>query len=148
MKRFRFKLQAVLDHRLRIEKAKKQAFAQAVGLVNQKQHQLEQIYGLLRQERAALAGKTTGLLDIDELLAHRRYVGSLELRLSHLHSELHKRQQLLDQRRQALLEASRDRKVLERLKDRRHEEYQLEMRRAEQREQDEIALSRTGEASR
>ncbi len=141
MKRFSFKLQGVLDHRLRLEQIKQRIFAEAAGLVEEKRLQLDGIYSLLASEREQLAGegRTTGLLDIEKLMAHRRYVGSLELRLGQLHGELHKRQQLMEARRVALVEASRNRKALERLRERRLDEYLLQERRLEQKALDEIA---------
>lgn len=140
MKKFAFKLQGVLEHRLAIEEEKKRAFAEVLALVEAKQRQLDGIYGLLAAEREQLAGKTIGELDVEKLLAHRRYVGSLELRLGQLHGELHKRQQLLEIRRKALVEASRDRKALEKLKERQLEQWVVETRRLEQKALDEVAL--------
>jgi flagellar FliJ protein len=94
---------------------------------------------LLALQRSAVSGR---VLDVNQLLEAQRY----ELVLRARGIELARQEAILatetERRRQLLIEADRDVRVLERLDDRHHLEHQRQERRSEIKQLDEIANRR------
>ncbi len=117
MKKFRFRLKALLKVREHVEKQKQKELAVATQAVLGQRHELD---GILQQNLTTMDDKREkqeGTLSVAEMLIYSRYL--LKLRkddvtgrelLVALSSEQGKR-------RQKLLEASRDRKVYDKLRE-------------------------------
>jgi flagellar protein FliJ len=120
---FIFKLQAVLDTKIIIEEQKLTEFSAKKNQLNEEQKVLNDI----QQERILLVDQ---LRDSQHLIRHLR---DIELQISYIDvcSEKEKKQKKLiadvtdevEEKRIALLEAMKERKVLENLKNRDMEEY-------------------------
>ena len=150
MRKFAFALQPVLDHRERIEDEKQQAVAVRQRAVDESERELGRLNDQFRAHTV-------------ELRARHRELNSGELQLHYAHlqfldrsivAQIHvvaERRVLLDRARTELLAASKDRKVVEKLKDRRREAHMLEAMRHEQNELDDAnarAHSRAGAGGR
>lgn len=135
-----FKLQVVLEHRQRLEDQARQSLAEAI--------QYEQ--STMRQ----LSDETTQLAEISIEYEERQLVGiqSHEFMLYENRIE-HKRQLLIEldrqlglarelvlQSRQKLADASREKKLMEKLKERKNLEIKKELHRKEMSEIDEVAI--------
>ena len=139
-RRYRFPMAALLRLRERTEEERKKEFAVAVQAVQEEQDRRER----LTADRSALQG------DIIQLYKEKapfvyitttyRDIGQLAGEI--LRSEITQRQleQAVEETRQRLIEAQRERKALEILRDRRKEEYDREMERVEQAALDDMAI--------
>ncbi|HTU82497.1 MAG TPA: flagellar export protein FliJ [Candidatus Acidoferrales bacterium] len=151
-KKFKFALQPVLEHRKRIEDEKQQVVAIRSRAFEEAKAELERLH----EEFRACAGA------LHEL--HRR-LGSEDLRLHYAHLQFLDRTieaqgRLVDERREALdrargdlVEASKERKVVDKLKERRRVAFVAEEMRMEQKELDDgnarrhARAHKSGEAS-
>jgi flagellar protein FliJ len=135
MPRFIFRLQPVLRHRERIEEQKKQIFAR-------EQRALAQAIA----ERDALRGKREALAA--ELITEHKNLDGESLRLAYAHLDFLAREitaadyhvmaceGAVERARLVLVAATKERKILERLRERQHEAFMREQLRLEQRDLD------------
>jgi len=81
-------------------------------------------------------------VDIDLWRSIERFLASVERRIEETDAEIARAQALVDEARKALTKAHREHLTLERLRERRMEQYSLEVAREEQRQADELAMLR------
>lgn len=125
---FEFRLQPLLDLRARIEEQKRQAYATQL---HERDETLQHVDRLTLQLHAAATGGggVVELAQIDAAIgARRRYAGAIDETLARARDEL--------------IAASRDRRVLEKLRERRRREHDVEEARREEIEQDERNATR------
>jgi flagellar FliJ protein len=120
VKQFRFKLETVLDLRLHREQETKIALGKAVGALSLIEHNLEE----LTQERFN-AGKErfSPAYGAADILVHDLYIRRLEETQDRLLQEAAAAELKVEEARDEYLEASRDRKVLDKIKEKRRREY-------------------------
>jgi flagellar protein FliJ len=138
---FRFRLERIRELRERREELAKQELAVALGdhFLAEERHRAagERIV----HARAAQLNAALSSSNVTELLAHQAYLERTETAKRATRHDLDCRAIELDDRRDALRGAARDRQALERLKERRRTEYALEAARIEGIELDEIAIN-------
>jgi flagellar protein FliJ len=135
MKKFRFTLQPVLDHRERIEDEKQQIVAQRKRALDDAERELRRLNDEFRSNS-------------ERLRQEHRALGAEELRVRYAHMQfldraivaqiraVAERRVNFDRARAELLAASKERKVVEKLKDRRKEAHDAEEQRVAQNEMD------------
>lgn len=147
MKGDRFKLQQVLNYRSEMEKLRKQEFAsakQAFEHASDKLQQEERKVEALTQE---FCNRQQELETIDELRMYADY-----FKRKRRDIEVHKQHveqlgQEMSNRREHLLDATKDKKVLESLKEKKTKEFVQQMEQKEQAFQDEITVQKKGDKS-
>ena len=146
MPKFSFRLQTLLKLRDTVRDERRGELAQAYRaeeILLRRRQEIDEELGRLSQESRAAAGP--GPVDVDRLLDARRY--ELVLR-SHDHVA-QKQQEVLkaeiERRRQALVEANRDVRVLELLRQKQLDRHRQEEARQETKELDEAAARTEGE---
>jgi flagellar protein FliJ len=145
MARFVFPLQPLLDERRRKEEAKQLAFARVKRARDERSREVDQLAGALRSRghalyRCAMTGSTANLRLYD---ANLRYLeGALQ---SHARCSAQSAA-AFDRAAVELLEANRDRRLIEKLRERRLQEFEREQARRDELELDE-ANSRQAEQS-
>jgi len=141
MKKFQFRLESVLGYREQVEKQKQVALARIQNLVVEHQQKLLQAYSILEQARAQLRDEETarGTVDVHTVRQRRLHIGSLKSRVSDLLKRMRKLERELSKRREEVIQARKERKVLELLKERRRVEYVMDVERADQKELDDVA---------
>jgi flagellar protein FliJ len=142
MAKFRFKLQAVLDAKLRAEERHQCRVAELEASRRRLEDGLRARQARIGESRDQLRGRLMGSIDPNMLrgqanasLAGMRDAQRLVLELAGIHRRL---QGVLGE----LREASRDRRAVEILKERRFEDWRREQDRREQAELDETAVIR------
>jgi flagellar export protein FliJ len=91
--------------------------------------------------REAQLNAATAPISATELMARQAYLERSERAHQASRDDLHRRDLTLDERRDELTEAARDRQALERLKENRRIEFVAEQARIEAADLDEIALN-------
>jgi len=136
---FQFRLQTVLDHRERVEDEAQRRLAQILRQRMILEHQIRRMQQDITDSRQNLAQGLVGEVDVRQVsqFAHhsiqaRQRAQSVVRRLAALEGEI-------QQARQALLEAARDRKALQLLRDRHHREWQRQQNRLEEAALEELA---------
>jgi len=140
MPRFVFQLDGVLRHRERVE----QNCQRDVAVAQREMAQLESLLQALnRQVQASItdvrSNHLVGLLDMNYLAAHRRYMLGMHRKVIDLAQRMAAQQQKLDTVRRALAEASRQKKIIEKLRERRREQWVASLDRREAVDLDEIS---------
>jgi flagellar protein FliJ len=145
VKRFAFALQPVLDHRKRIEDEKQLVVAQRKRALDEAERELERLNEEFRLHAAMLRDKHKKLetRELQCIYAHLQFLDRCIVAQIRIVAE---RRVALDRARAELLEASKEKKVVEKLKERRREAYVLEEQRVEQKELDDGNARRFGRA--
>jgi len=143
MTRFRFNLEQVLEQRRREEREAQTAFARVdrerIGLEDRLRGHQRSIIGFKRDLRAALTGGKIRFSDV-RLQAGASLTVTAQAQADVLQlAGIHKR---LEAERARLLEATRARKAVERLKERRYEQWKRAIDRKEAAELDDLASGR------
>ena len=145
---FTFRLQSLLDARIACEERAVSEVSTAVGRLIREQEILQG----LRNERSvlggqlkALQGSPTRALDLSLLIAHLWRCHDHEKEQENLIEGI---QRDLDMKREELLAAVKDRKIMENLKMRHLEQYRDHIDDMERKDLDEIAITRFGRSER
>ena len=140
MKRFRFRLERLLELRAHRERQALYRLAEAAGHCVRLARRLQET----ESERGAAyrsAPAAAGALDLSLFAYRERYLAWLEATRRRLSEELARREKERLEVQARYLEASRERKVLEKLKERRAAEHRREARAEEFNVQDDVAAS-------
>jgi len=140
VKRFRFRLERLLELRAHRERQALYRLAEAAGHCVRLARRLQET----ESERGAAyrsAPAAAGALDLGLFAYRERYLAWLEATRRRLSEELARREKERLEVQARYLEASRERKVLEKLKERRAAEHRHEARVEEFNVQDDVAAS-------
>lgn len=135
MKKFKFSLAPVLEHRERIEDEKQQHLAARLTELKAAQNELARLNGEFKRHSTTLHDNHAEL-GTDELRAHYAHLEFLDRSMVMQHATIQSRKAAVDRARADLLDASKDRKVIEKLKDKRLEQHQAMEAAFEQKELD------------
>ena len=135
MKKFKFPLKPVLEHRERIEEEKQLVLSARQQELKAAEDELARLNGefkrystVLRDDHARLA--------TEELRWHYAHLEYLDRCTVMQHAVISQRKIAVERARQELVEASKERKVIEKLKDKRFAEHKALEAAAEQKELD------------
>lgn len=143
MKRFRFTLQPVLDQRKRVEDEKQLVVAARARALDEAERELERL-NVEFTRHSAMLRDGHGSFETSELqsiYAHLQFLDRCIVAQIQIVAE---RRVALERARNDLLAASREKKVVEKLKARRREAFVQEEQRVEQSELDESNARRYG----
>lgn len=146
MGKFRFALEPVLGHRERIEEEKQGVLATRQRELKDAEDELARLNGEFKRYSTALR-EEHATLSSDELRWHYAHLEFLDRCMTMQHGIIFQRRAAVDRARQDLVAASKDRKVIEKLKDRRFEEHQAFEASQEQKELDDTNNRRQGRPS-
>jgi flagellar protein FliJ len=139
MPRFHFKLDALLTHRRQIEKEKQRRVAQVQQEIQIVRRHIQDAQSLIHAQNQTLGAKElTGRLDMQYIAHEKRFVGALTVRIVLALQKLAGLEQALASARAELLAAARDRKVIEKLREKQYTRWRLELERKEAAVIDEI----------
>jgi flagellar FliJ protein len=138
---FRFRLERVRALRERAEDEAKEAFAGAMMDRVRSEQEMEDAAQRVAQAREAQLDATATPMSAVDLMARQAYLERSERAHQASRDDLNRRDQAVEERREELTEAARDRQALERLKENRRIEFVREQARIEAADLDEIALN-------
>jgi len=141
----KFKLQTVLDYRKILEDQAQQKLAETLQAQTDLQQQNQTIVQQLASVVAQIEQKQSEGLSVMELQLFEDEIFHLRQKQSRLKEQLEQMTLMLNQCRLELMHAMRERKVIEKLKDKQLAEY---LRKLDQKERillDEISLRRKGD---
>jgi len=143
VKRFTFALQPVLDHRKRIEDEKQLIVAARARSLDEAERELARLNEEFRRHSVMLREKHAKLetRELQSIYAHLQFLDRCIIAQIRIVAE---RRVALDRARTELLEASKEKKIVEKLKERRREGFVLEEQRIEQKELDDGNARRYG----
>ncbi len=145
MKKFRFRLEPLLKLKAYREKEEQKVHAAAFQKVSSQEGMLANINTDRLNNQSNLRAFLTGCLDLSRLSGYARYFVKLR-KDEYIGREMLKvLQKDAEEKRLKLLEATKQRKIYEKLKEKHHEKYHHEFEQSIQREQDEIGIQMAGQ---
>lgn len=131
MASFQFQYKTVLRQREVIEQQKQRALAKLMHQRNAMVNQLREMQETISASKREAADGLIGSVDLHAIAGIARYSASCALRGNALVRDLAKLENLVEQARNELIEAAKNRKALELLRDRQRQAWELEQRRME-----------------
>lgn len=131
MKAFQFQYKVVLRQREVIEQGKQRALAKLMHQRNAMVGRLREMQETISTSKREAADGLVGTVDLGAIAGIARYSASCALQGNTLVRELAQLETLVEQARNELIEASKNRKALELLRDRQRQAWELEQRRME-----------------
>lgn len=148
MAKFEFRLQSVLNLREKLENQKELEY----GLALKKLERERELERSLRSSRSAcvtaLAGKIEARIDPEEIARYNEYINVLKDRIAVQIKVVKAAADYAENKRLELVEAMRERKTLERLRENQHEEYIEEEKRDEQKQVDQTVSYKYAKTTR
>ncbi len=140
---YEFSLQVVLEHRRRLEDEARRVFFEAQAKVDQAVGVLNEYYAQVDRTRdESLKLQKQGGAMAPTLVANENFVTGQKFRIEAQRMKIRDLKMEAEALQDALLEAAKEVKTLEKLKERQQEEYKKKMRKREANEIDEIVTLR------
>ena len=141
MAKFVFQLDALLRQRALIEQERQRDLAAAQAAMVRLQGELRALNDSLQSSAADLKdNRLTGPIDVAFLAAHRRYSVAMQRRGMQLVQDMARQQRKVDDAQRSLAEAAKERKVMEKLREKQHERWREEQARKAMAEMDEVGM--------
>jgi flagellar FliJ protein len=138
MPKFVFPLEALLRQRLHAERERQRELATRQAEMVRLQQELKGLNDELQgSARDMKANHLTGPLDVAFLAAHRRYSLAMQQKGMGLVQDMARQQKKVDDAQRLLAEAAKERKVIEKLREKQFERWKQETVRKEQADADE-----------
>lgn len=138
MAKFQYKLQSVLDIKEKLESQKKIAFGLAAAKLQEEQEILQNLMiqkaGYDKKARKLVEGS----IDLLEINICRKAIETMKTRIRSQMINVHKAEKQLDLVRRRLNEVMIERKTYEKLREKKFEEFKMELAYEEKKEVDEL----------
>ena len=143
MAKFKFRLASLLSIKEKMEQLKKNEYAEALAIVNKlllkKTELLEEIERNLNIWQNQLQNGAKP----NEIIQYNHYVELVKVNVKKTEEEIINAQEMAEKKRLLLVEAMKERKMLENLKEKDYNEFRIEETKEEQKFLDEIASYKT-----
>jgi flagellar protein FliJ len=142
MKQFQFRLQKVMETTMTREELQKRELAEAFGRLRRSEEELEAMLEHLEQQIAEFtsAAEGRGAVRVSELMNYSGWTEVLAAEIRLQRTKIEKQSEDVRLQRERLLEITRDKKVLEKLKDKKYAEFKKKLRNMEQKFLDELSV--------
>ena len=142
---FRYKMQSILDIKLKMETQAKQEFAQAKLILDREEEKLEAMYARKREYEERAKDLLNGKLDLQEISDNNVAILRTDEFITEQKKRVSKAEQLLEKARVKLQEVMQERKVQETLKEKAFEAFLQEEKQQESKEIDQLTSYKYGQ---
>jgi len=132
MRRFRFRFQRILEIKGRVEEVCRSALGEAVAVLNQEQDRLAELEGMRQVYRQGSERLPAAQLDPALLGLNASFLLRLQREIREQQEHIRRVEAIVEDKRQKLLAATKERRVFEILKERDMEGHRREWKRQEQ----------------
>jgi len=143
MKRFEFKLQSLLNYKKHLEQMARQEMAKAVADVNACETQILKLHETKKNAAQRLEQLVEKGVGSGEFKLHNGFLTILGQMIIEENRRKQQLEKILDEKRSMLTKRTIDKKAMERLREKRAQEYTREMLSEEQKALDEVASLKT-----
>jgi flagellar FliJ protein len=143
MKRFKFKLENVLNYRVTLETLAKNAYQEALRVLNLERETLRRLLTLRRELMKSYDIKAGTIVYPETLTFLARYTVQLTHLIEQQKKTVLEKEEIAKEKFEEWNRRRMDVKVIERLKEKRWKEYLREMDKEDQKFQDEIFIAKT-----
>lgn len=138
---FVFKLQKALDNRIESEDEAKRNFLMKKNELDQEKQRLEEIELLILETLEKYKKLKEGTLNLISLKNYENYLKKIKLERTHQEFVVKNCHEALEELKELFIEARKERKMLEKLKEKKKEVYDEELIKEEQKFMEEISNS-------
>lgn len=138
MAKFVFKMQNILDIKLRLETQAKTEFAEASGRLAAEEERLRSLIMRKREYELEAVRMSSGRLDVNELKRQNQAIKTVRELMEQQALRVRIAEKNLDKVRQKLNDAMQERKTYEKLKENAFEQFKLEINEEEKKEIDQL----------
>jgi flagellar protein FliJ len=142
MKKFLFRLETLLQHRHNIEERERTKFSTLRYELLVELDRVRMLRTKQAQILAELALKKSGVWDFAEIEWHCRFLDRLSQEIECLAKKIAELEGKLEMQKQVMVEAMRDKKTIENLKEKSRKEFLTSVERIEQKSTDELVVTR------
>jgi flagellar FliJ protein len=142
MKKFRFRLEMLLRHRQNVEEKERTKFSSIRQMLQAELGRLDELNASQDLTNKELARKKSGECDGREIAWYYRFLDRLSREIEASSRRISQLEQQLEEQRQIMVAASRDKKMLENLRKKQEQEFNLSLEREEQKSIDEMVVTR------
>lgn len=132
MQKFGFRLESVLKLKTQIEENAKNSLACATRELEQQKDYLEELEEMKEASRQNLISDVDHGIPVYQLKNYNGFFGLMKNRIVKQKENVNNAQSDVDINREALVRAMQERKILEKLKEKKHDEFLKEQSKAEQ----------------
>jgi flagellar FliJ protein len=140
MRSFRFGLQKVLELREEEEQNRARALADAERRAEEARRQLDYVRQIRAEEAEKLMRAHTEGCSVGQLRNLGQVIEQLTARVEHAEERYDEAAAVVRSTREELVSAMQDRRVMDQLRDRKHDAWRLALRGAESKQMDELAI--------
>ena len=142
--KFNFRLESVLKHRARLQEEAQLDYAEAENNVRLKMEEIKGFYKEIENARIMRSESQSGSEFVAMTLsAVEEFIKLTEVKIDRAKHEARELMQVMEEKHQILVEKARDKKVLDRLKEKKFVEFKKDLKRIETKVMDEIAMFRS-----
>jgi flagellar protein FliJ len=141
---FKFKLQSVLEYRINIEEKILNEFSDVKRYLEEQKAVLRALISERESLINDLRNMQNGKIRADDIATLVQYVENIRVKEKEQKNVIHKAKEQVENKRKVLVEAVRNRKVMENLRDKQAEDYQNNFNKLEQKNSDEMSVLKYG----
>jgi flagellar FliJ protein len=138
MAKFIFKLQSFLGVKEKIEEQKKNEYGKALNILEEEKNKKQELLNRQVSTISHLKQKINEGIKPSEIKQYNNFISYIENEITRQEEVIIKAQKLVDRKREELVNAMKDKKILEILKENEYIEYIKEEKKAEQKFIDEL----------
>jgi flagellar FliJ protein len=138
MRRFRYRFQRILEVKEGVESIRRAELAEVMSVINEEKAQLEFVEGVKRKHMNSDRDENGLRFNVELLRTGANYSLMLQQKIQEKKEQIGKIESVLEDKRKNLLEAEKDRRVYEKLKDRDKKLYLLEQKKEDCKQLDQI----------
>ena len=138
MARFRFRMQSILNIKVKMETQAKQEFATAKVALDAEIERLEALFQRKRDYELESGNLRLGILKVQEIADNKDAILCMDEYIAEQEEQVRLAEQKVEQARERLTEVIKERKTHESLKEKAFENFLLELNRQESKEIDEL----------
>jgi flagellar FliJ protein len=141
--KFQFPLKTVMRHRKLMENEAQRVFQEANAKLNAEISKLEFLHEQVREARQkAFQLQVKGGATTNDLRQVDEFIRGQDIRIDRQNLSIQNQQQIVEDLRQILRKAAIDYKMIEKLRDKKRDEFRIESRKHEQKQIDELTNAR------
>lgn len=141
MKKFNFRLKKVLKHKEIVENLKKERLGKAKSELNKERDLLRKMEDQRKRAREELKERRSDRISLPETLIYEAYLERMDEEVGLQTTKAAQLSQKVKKTKEDLIQASQEKKIVEKLQERKQAEYTNELRRFEQGTSDEASVN-------
>ncbi len=138
MKRFRYRFQRILEIKEGLEKSRRAEYAEIMSLFNKETAQLEYVNRVKNSHMRSDRGENALRFNVELLRTGANYSLMLHRKIEEQKQQIGQIESILEDKRKNLLEAEKERRIYEKLKERDYRLYLTDYKREERKRLDEV----------